>query len=66
MAFGMGSAYLRKYWSPARLFSRKRGRNLDMTLLGGSGGIAGSKSGKDCISEFRKSSNSEYRFRMFM
>lgn len=52
-------AYFRKYWSPALLFSRNLGLNLDITLLGGSAGTAASKLGNVLISWCRKSSNSE-------
>ena len=56
----------KKYCRPARLFSRNRGRNLEMMLLGGSSGTAASKPGKVRIRRHRNSSNSEYRLRMFM
>lgn len=52
-------AYFRKYWSPALLFSRNLGLNLDITLLGGSVGTAASKLGNVLMSWCRKSSNSE-------
>ena len=58
--------YFKKYCSPARLFSRNLGLNLDMTLFGGSTGTAASKPGKVWISRCRRSSNSEYLLQMFM
>lgn len=61
-----GAAHFRKYWSPDFLLSRNGGRNLDITLFGGRGGTAASKLGNVCTSLRRKSSNSEYRFRMLM
>lgn len=55
----LSTAYFRKYWSPALLFSRNLGLNLDITLFGGSVGTAASKLGNVLISWCRKSSNSE-------
>lgn len=60
------STHLRKYCKPLLRFSRNFGRNLDMTLFGGNGGIAALEFGKVCNSLSRRSSNSEYRFRMRM
>ena len=54
-----GEYDLRKYCSPALLFSRNRGRNLEMTLLGGRDGTAASKLGNVSTSLWRNSSNSE-------
>src|SRR4051812_42784082 len=58
--------HLRKYCRPLLLFSKNFGRNLDMTLFGGKGGIAALEFGKVCSSLSRRSSNSEYRFRIRM
>lgn len=62
----MGMPYFRKYCRPARRLSKNLGLNLDIMLLGGSSGTAASKFGNVRTSRHRKSSNSEYRFRMFM
>ena len=58
--------YLRKYCKPVLRSSKNFGRNFDMTLFRGSGGIAASEYGKVWRSLDRRSSNSEYRFRILM
>jgi hypothetical protein len=60
----MQCTYLRKYCSPARRLSRNLGRNLEMTLLGGRGGIAAWELGKVWSKRSRRLSNSEKRLRM--
>ncbi len=56
--------HFRKYCRPALRFSRNLGRNFEMTLLGGRGGMAPAEYGKVWRSLLRRSSNSENRFRM--
>jgi len=60
------STHLRKYCRPLLRFSRNFGRNFEMTLFGGSGGIAALEFGKVWSSLSRRSSNSEYRLRIRM
>jgi hypothetical protein len=59
-------SHFKKYDKPILLCSKNFGRNLDITPLGGNAGIAASERGNVCRSLFRRSSNSEYRFRMRM
>ena len=56
--------HLRKYDNPILRCSKNLGLNFDITLFGGKGGMAASELGKVCKSLSRRSSNSEYRFRM--
>jgi hypothetical protein len=58
------TTYFRKYCKPVRRFSKNLGRNFDITLFGGRGGIAASELGKVWRSLCLRSSNSENRFRM--
>jgi len=61
-----GYTNLRKYCNFALRFSRNFGRNFEITLFGGKGGIAAWEYGKVWRSLCRRSSNSEYRFRIRM
>lgn len=58
------STHLRKYCNPLLRFSRNLGRNFEITLFGGRGGIAAVEFGNVWRSLSRRSSNSEYRFLM--
>lgn len=58
------NTYLRKYCNPTLRVSRNLGRNLDITLLGGSGGMAALELGNVWSSRSRRESNSEKRFRI--
>lgn len=56
--------HFKKYCNPTLRFSKNFGRNFDITLFVGSGGIAAVDLGNVCKSLSLRSSNSEYRFRM--
>lgn len=58
--------YFKKYCNPVLRFSKNFGRNLDITLFGGIGGIAAVELGNVCSNFSRRSSNSEYRFRILI
>jgi hypothetical protein len=59
----MVQTHFRKYCNPALRFSKNFGRNFDIRLFGGKGGIEARELGNVCRSRSFKSSNSEYRFR---
>jgi len=61
---GLSRMQLKKYCSPTLRCSKNFGLYLDIRLFGGRGGIAASELGNVWSSLCRRSSNSEYRFRI--
>jgi len=61
---GLSRMQLKKYCRPTRRCSKNFGLNFEITLFGGRGGMAASELGKVWSNLWRRSSNSEYRFRI--